>query len=321
MGTRAHEYHPASWIANRSRISVCVRDRCDPMSVQSRTPANPCPICQGHPALPQGRGIRCFGFGTDRYAHCTREEFAGALSPHKGGDTYAHRLSGPCRCGLTHGDAAPIDPVHSVRRVESEAPRLWSVPDSHVEMRHDYLDEKGALAWQLCRFWRQFRTEHGGAKGMPRHIGADGRWYFGQGRWKGNHTKPLYREAEALAELRLGGHVFIVEGERDADALWEAGLVATTAGSAKAFRAGQAERIAAAITDGDDHPDRDVAAMAHAEITIIGDADQDGIDGAKKTRRLLLEACTRLRGRVRALLPPDGVKDVSEWIASRRAAA
>ncbi|MEZ4330423.1 MAG: toprim domain-containing protein [Myxococcota bacterium] len=285
------------------------------MSVQSFTATSPCPICEGHPALPQGRGIRCYGFLSDGYAHCTREEHAGALPQHKGGNTYAHRLTGPCRCGLTHGDPAPVDSIRTPRPTKPRTPRLWNVPDEHVELVHPYYDSDGSLAWETIRFAKPYRERYG-AKTKPRHRGDDGRWYWGQGRWAGHPAKPLYREAEALAELRLGGHVFFVEGERDADGLWNEGNFATTAGSAGSLTTGQAARIAAAVTDGSDHDDPDVAAIAHATITIIGDDDDAGIKGAAKVRHTLLAACPSLRGRVRALLPPVGIHDVSDWLAS-----
>ena len=284
------------------------------------TPSNPCPICGGHPGLPQGTGARCIGFESSdgEYGYCSREEHAGTLDPHPSaeGCTYAHRLAGPCRCGITHGEAAPVAarPARR-RRLEAPAPRPWTIPDDAVEMVHDYHDESGALAFQAVRILKSRRGRL--PKTMPRHRGEGGAWFFGQGqRWRGNPSKPLYREAEGLAELRLGGHVLIVEGERDADAVWDAGLVAIATPGAGSLTPEQAARIAAAITDGDDHPDPDVAAMSHATIDIVGDDDQAGLEGAKKIRRKLLEACPRLRGRIRISLPPEGLNDVGEWLAA-----
>lgn len=59
--------------------------------------------------MPQGKGVRCWGFYSSdgKYAHCTREEYAGQLEP-TDANTYAHRLSGRCRCGETHdAEVAP----------------------------------------------------------------------------------------------------------------------------------------------------------------------------------------------------------------------
>lgn len=70
--------------------------------------ATPCPICGGHAALPQGRGIRCAGFTLERASYCTREEFAGRLALDFSTEpaTYRHWLTGPCDCGLEHGASA-----------------------------------------------------------------------------------------------------------------------------------------------------------------------------------------------------------------------
>ncbi len=70
--------------------------------------ATPCPICDGHAALPQGRGIRCAGFTLERAAYCTRDEFAGCLALDFTTEpaTYRHWLTGPCDCGLKHGVSA-----------------------------------------------------------------------------------------------------------------------------------------------------------------------------------------------------------------------
>lgn len=81
----------------------------------------PCPICGGYPTLPTGRGIRCFGFRSEdgRVAFCTREEHAGAATFSAGANAFAHRLEGPCACGLLHGDlgyrARPSTPIGTAR--------------------------------------------------------------------------------------------------------------------------------------------------------------------------------------------------------------
>ena len=80
------------------------------MTVRIRrfTKSDPCPVCGGYDGLNRGQGLRCFGYydRTGRYARCTREEKAGALSRNKDG-TYSHRLRGTCRCGQSHGEPPP----------------------------------------------------------------------------------------------------------------------------------------------------------------------------------------------------------------------
>lgn len=77
----------------------------------------PCPVCNGHPGLPQGRGVRCAGFTLDLVTYCTREEHAGALpldittSP----PAYRHRLYGRCDCGAEHGWSSVGEPIPQQR--------------------------------------------------------------------------------------------------------------------------------------------------------------------------------------------------------------
>ena len=72
--------------------------------------SNPCPICGGHERQKRGTGQRCNGFLSDDglYAHCSREEYAGAIRLTRGSETYAHRMRGPCNCGEQHGEAVLI---------------------------------------------------------------------------------------------------------------------------------------------------------------------------------------------------------------------
>src|SRR5215213_1867975 len=71
---------------------------------------NPCPVCGGNAQLRQGRGERCFGFlsSDGRYAHCSREDYAGGLPLEEEAQTYAHRLGGGCKCGDKHGEFVSI---------------------------------------------------------------------------------------------------------------------------------------------------------------------------------------------------------------------
>ena len=86
----------------------------------------PCPVCNGHPGLPQGQGTRCWGFmsGDAAFAHCTREERAGQIAQGNDG-TYAHKMRGACKCGVQHGDAEySIEPVAVYRYGDFEKGRF-----------------------------------------------------------------------------------------------------------------------------------------------------------------------------------------------------
>lgn len=69
------------------------------------TAATPCPICHGYERAKKGE--RCWGYGTDGWAHCTRAEYAAGL-PLGSDGAYAHKLAGSCKCGRSHGDVVPV---------------------------------------------------------------------------------------------------------------------------------------------------------------------------------------------------------------------
>lgn len=66
---------------------------------QRFTEARPCPICGGHYGLPDGQGIRCWGFlsADGATAFCTREEYANGRPPLRTsiGTVYVHWLRAP----------------------------------------------------------------------------------------------------------------------------------------------------------------------------------------------------------------------------------
>ena len=222
---------------------------------QRYTRANPCPICLGWSAAPQGAGIRCWGMRSSDgdFAHCTRPERAGRMSPHLGnggGETYAHKLKGSCLCGVTHGEA---DRAPQVRAIGEAAA-------AKIVATYDYTDEFGDLVYQVVR-------KHPKAFLQRRPDGAGG-WAWGLA-----GTAPLlYRLPEVIAAVLACDPVYIAEGEKDVDALREAGAVATcNSGGAGKFPAAMAEHLRGAdvvIVQDKDDPGRahakDVAAKLKA---------------------------------------------------------
>lgn len=102
---------------------------------------HPCPICGGYDLA--GKGYRCWGFlsGDGRYAHCTRQEYAGYLFRGKDG-AYAHYLTGYCRCGESHGES-PLPPVkcHVPERTDNIKDRLDRIfAGSHAVSTGDPVD-------------------------------------------------------------------------------------------------------------------------------------------------------------------------------------
>ena len=156
--------------------------------------------------MPRGQGVRCAGFLSDdgQYAHCTRDEHAGGLEVHPGSNTYAHWLQGKCRCGETH----------STQVSESKARANGHAPLGKVVKVYDYVDEEGKLLFQEVRYEpKNFRQ---------RRSDGDGGWIWNL---EGVRRVP-YRLRELLESTKEP--VFIPEGPKDADRLWEEGLTATT---------------------------------------------------------------------------------------------
>lgn len=165
----------------------------------------PCPICGGYDTMPRGQGKRCAGFlsGDRRYAHCSREEHAGSLSQ-EGGGTYAHRLDGPCRCGVQH-----MNPFSTNGHTPADAPKI----------RYDYRDAEGTLIARHVR-----RDYPNGDKRMW--------WELPDGSASRNgavkpESLPLYNLADLLA-APADRPVVLVEGEKAADAAKRAGLLAAS---------------------------------------------------------------------------------------------
>ncbi len=171
---------------------------------QRFTPANPCPVCTGHERLPRGDARRCHGFlsADGAWAHYSREEHAGSLPIELDSATYAHRLSGECKCGRRHDPRS--EPLPNGRYERAPIVKLYQYPDA-----------AGALRYQVVR--RADKTF------SQRRPDGHGGWLYNLD----GVRRVLYR----LPELHAADPalpVFYAEGEKDADALGALGLVATT---------------------------------------------------------------------------------------------
>jgi len=155
---------------------------------------------------------RCTGFLSDDgdWAHCSRPERAGPLDQKPGSETYAHRMHGSCKCGVEHGPAKP------------------RAAGAGIEAIYDYRDEAGGLLFQVVR--------KVGKRFMQRRPVADAFAWHLSARCKKSECpcqsaaltetrRVLYRLPELLASPTAD--VYIVEGEKDVDALRRHGFVAT----------------------------------------------------------------------------------------------
>jgi 5S rRNA maturation endonuclease (ribonuclease M5)/archaellum biogenesis ATPase FlaH len=199
---------------------------------------SPCPVCGGCERDPRGQGKRCTGFlsSDGEYLHCSREEHAGGIEA--SGGTFGHRRHGTCKCGVQHGeDFRALD---------------------EIEATYRYSDEAGALLFEVVR-----KT---GKRFLQRKPDGAGGWV-----WKVNGVRLVpYRLPELLADDQ-DRPVYVVEGEKDADALWSRGHVATCnpmgagkwAAVAEVARTAVRGRDVVVVADNDTHGRkhaRDVAA-------------------------------------------------------------
>lgn len=150
-----------------------------------------------------------------------------------------------------------------------------------VVAEYSYVDETGADLFQAVRFEpKDFRQ---------RHREPNGAWS-----WNLNGTRRvLYRLPELVEGVKAGATVFVVEGEKDVEALRSLGLVATC----NPMGAGKWR---------DDY----AAWLRGACVVVIADKDEPG-----RKHAAVVEAS--LRGKaaaVRVVEVPEG-KDAADWIA------
>lgn len=156
---------------------------------------------------------------------------------------------------------------------------------------YDYRDESGKLLFQKQRFvdengkktFRQRRLDH-----------ETGEWTY----QLGDVPRVLYRLPEIITALEHGTMIWIVEGEKDADNLVEAGFEATTMPNG----AGSWDEIhTEAITKHNIHG---------STIMVVSDNDEVGRKHAQTVAVTLRNAGCE----VVTAVPPNGYKDVSDMI-------
>lgn len=199
------------------------------------TPQAPCPICQGHPDLPDGQGRRCAGFHSrdGNHPRCTREEHAGALplDPKTEPATYVHRLGGPCRCGVTH-DAQPASAIADTlgrRSSLDDWSPMMPVPDyapTPTFWRKDKRPVTGAPwayrdAQGRALYYRARLEKDGGGKEVKPYAFCEGPGGERKWVWKGPATgrRQVYNQNGLAA--RPDAPVLVSEGEKSADAAAE----------------------------------------------------------------------------------------------------
>jgi hypothetical protein len=130
---------------------------------------------------------------------------------------------------------------------------------SEIIAAYDYTSEDGELLYQVVRF---------GPKKDFRQRRPDGR---GGWHWKlGDVRRVLYRLPEVLEAVSLGKPIYVAEGEKDVDAIRDAGGVATC-------NAGGAGKWKPAYND----------ALRGANVIVIADKDEPGREHARAVAEAL----------------------------------
>lgn len=153
---------------------------------------------------------------------------------------------------------------------------------------YDYTDASGALLFQACRF-------HDASTGTKtfRQRRPDGRggWIWSLG----DVTPVLYRLPEVMSAVESGRRVFIVEGEKDADALAELGYTATT----NPMGAGKWRETMSGV-------------LTNADVVILPDNDEPGHSHAEQVAASVASVGATVTVVTLPALPPKG--DVSDWL-------
>jgi KaiC/GvpD/RAD55 family RecA-like ATPase len=128
----------------------------------------------------------------------------------------------------------PASPAHSER---GNVVELGAASKARIDQTYDYRSRKGLLVYQVCRMVpKSFRQR----RPMPNPTAQDQWvWTMGRDRRSGLPAQPtiLYRIPELANALEAGDPIWVTEGEKDADALFDAGEVATcNTGGAGAWR-------------------------------------------------------------------------------------
>jgi hypothetical protein len=155
-------------------------------------------------------------------------------------------------------------------------------PERKIVTVYPYVDESGKLLFEVVRYEPK-------AFAQRRPDGKGGYIYNING-----VRRVLYQLPDVLKAVQAGETIFVVEGEKDANALCGLGLVATT----NPHGAGKWR---------DDYSET----LKGAHVVVIPDKDEPGRKHAESVAKSLW-------GKARTIkvveLPGEGVKDVSDWL-------
>jgi 5S rRNA maturation endonuclease (ribonuclease M5) len=156
-----------------------------------------------------------------------------------------------------------------------------ATPPEKIVATYDYLDENRNLLFQVVRYDpKDFRQ---------RHKNGNGEWA-----WNLEGVKRVLYHLPEIMQV-TDEEIYVVEGEKDCDRLWEWGLCSTTSsGGAAGWKPEYAEYLKGKL------------------VTIIPDKDKPGFDYARNIAK-------SLEGKAEVkviILPGENVKDASDWLAA-----
>ena len=212
----------------------------------------------------------------------------GDRDPSFGGSNVRGRFVLNCSCGLAGTPVQVASEVWGVGEYGAgeRLAELYDIPTTRkraIADAYPYTDEDGELLYEVVRLEpKAFRL---------RRPDGDGGWIWGLD----GVRRVLYRLPEVVAAVQAGERVYVAEGEKDADALEERGVVATTiAGGA-----------------GAPWDESYTGALRGAQVVIVADRDRAG-------RSHAWQLATRLEGvaaDIRVVEPATG-KDAADHVAA-----
>jgi hypothetical protein len=200
-----------------------------------------------------------------------------SLTPGKSGKILLH-----CHAGCRTADILATIGLE-YQQLMGDRARSNGARDGVPGICYDYVDETGSLSYQVVRT--------SGKRFRQRRPDGNGGWV-----WNLRGIKPLlYRLPDLLEAVALGKTVYVVEGEKDADRLWQHGLPATTnSGGAGKWRCSHSE------------------AIRGAQVVIFPDNDETGRKHAQQVEASLRGVAMSSRIVELPNLPPNG--DVTDWL-------
>ncbi len=241
--------------------------------------SRPCLICGGHGSKPRGIGERCMGFLSEdgKWAHCSREEFAGQAPYNDKTGAYVHKLTGDCKCGARHGFPTSGPPPSGEHNGHA-----WREKRGQIVKTYDYPNERRQLLYQTVRY----ADPKGFAQRRPKPGGG---WI-----WNLEGVRRVLYRLPELLDADPAETVLYPEGEKDSDRAAAEGFVSTTnARGAKEFRPEYADMLRG------------------RHVAIFGDNDKDGREGAEKKARGLYGKAASVKVIELSGLEEKG--DLSDW--------